>query len=385
MKTLNWRQFDFVLLLACLALIGLGVTLIYSGSLGRYNGDEPLLSEPVVKQLIFAAVGLVVMVAVARFDYRALSPIAPALYALTLVGLVVVLAIADPIFGSRRWVEAFGIQFQPSEPGKLAAIVLLARVFSATAGRSLPGRTLLITLALAALPALLVFVEPDLGTAIVFGTIWLGMAFVAGARPRHLLLLVGSAVVLFPFLLLVALHGYQRERIAVFLDPSRDPLGSGFNINQAAISIGSGGLFGKGLTQGTQTQLEFLRTQTTDFIFSVLGEELGFAGAVLLFALFFLLLARGVRAAGRARDPFGRLVATGIVVMILTQMFINVGVNVHIFPVTGIPLPFISQGGSSLISMFVAVGLLQSIIMRQRAVRAEPRTVSRLPVTGLPR
>jgi rod shape determining protein RodA len=208
--------------------------------------------------------------------------------------------------------------------------------------------------------------------------IWFGMVYIAGARLRHLALLAGVGLVVLPFVAVVALHGYQRERIAIFVDPQRDPLGTGFNINQAAISIGSGGLTGKGLTEGTQTQLDFLRTQTTDYIFSVLGEELGFAGAMLLFFLFLVLLLRGLRIASRASDSYGRLLAAGVVIMILAQVFINIGVNVRLFPVTGIPLPFISQGGSSLVSMFMAVGLLQSVALRRRAARYRGQARDRL-------
>ena len=173
--------------------------------------------------------------------------------------------------------------------------------------------------------------------------------------------LFASSAVAVPFALIAVINDYQRERIATFLDPGKDPLGSGFNTLQAEIGIGSGGLFGKGLTHGTQTQLDYLRTQTTDYIFSVLGEELGFVGAVVLFALFVLLLLRGLQTATAARDPFGRLLATGIVIFILFQVFINIGVNIRLLPVTGIPLPFISQGGSSLITLFIALGILQSI------------------------
>ena len=168
-----------------------------------------------------------------------------------------------------------------------------------------------------------------------------------------------------PFALIGLINEYQRERIATFLDPAKDPLGSGFNTLQAEIGIGSGGLFGKGLTHGTQTQLDYLRTQTTDYIFSVLGEELGFVGAVVLFALFVLLLLRGLQTAKSCPDPFGRLLAIGVVTFILFQVFINIGVNIRLLPVTGIPLPFISQGGSSLITLFIALGILQSIRVHQ--------------------
>ncbi|MFN8557808.1 MAG: rod shape-determining protein RodA [Dehalococcoidia bacterium] len=355
-------------ILLSIALTLYGMLLIYSGSLARLGDAGTVLREPITKQTIFLGLGLVLMVICARLDYRGWRPFTPGLYAVMMLALIVVLAVGRSEYGSRRWIDLPGFQFQPSEPAKLITILLLARLMSATGGAlRLPGRTFLLTLALAGLPALLVFRQPDLGTAIVFGTVWLGMVYIGGARRRHLTLLAGAGVVALPFVMLIAIHGYQKDRLAIFFDPDRDPLGTGFNINQAAISIGSGGWFGKGLTQGTQTQLDFLRTQTTDYIFSVLGEELGFAGAMVLFALFLLLLVRGLRIAMASPDEFGRLVATGIVIMILTQVFINVGVNVRLFPVTGIPLPFISQGGSSLMTMFMAVGILQSVHARRRA------------------
>jgi rod shape determining protein RodA len=212
----------------------------------------------------------------------------------------------------------------------------------------------------------MVFAQPDLGSSVVFAAIWLGMITVAGADWRHILGLITACLIAIPFAFLGLVNDYQRERIALWLDPASDPLGAGFQALQARIGIGSGGLFGKGLTQGTQTQLEYLRTQTTDYIFSVLGEELGFVGAVILIALFALLLWRGIRAAELSRDMFGRLLAAGIVTSILVQTFINIGVNVGLLPVTGIPLPFVSQGGSSLITLFIALGILQSILLRHR-------------------
>ena len=357
MNTATWRQFDFILLGACLALLGLGLTLIYSGSLAGFGGDEPIIGGPVARQLMYAVVGIALMVVLARIDYRVWSALSPLLYVAALFGLLVVLAIGDSAFGSRRWISLAGVQLQPSEPAKLITIVLLARILAVDGGRYLAGRTFLLTLAIAVAPALLVFVEPDLGTSVVFIAVWFGMVYIAGAQIKHLALLISAGLVALPFAMLGLLRGYQMERLRIFLDPSSDPLGTGFNINQAAISIGSGGWTGKGLFNGPQTQLDFLRTQSTDYIFSVLGEELGFLGAMLLFSLFVVVLSRGVRAASRTNDPFGRLVATGIVIMILTQVFINVGVNIRLFPVTGIPLPFISQGGSSLVSMFMAIGI----------------------------
>jgi rod shape determining protein RodA len=220
----------------------------------------------------------------------------------------------------------------------------------------------------AVLPAALVMAEPDMGTAIIFGAVWVGMVLVAGARVRHVLMLVGFLVAAIPFAALAVLGDYQRDRIALFFNPNSDPLGGGFNILQAEISVGSGGIFGKGLTEGSQTQLDFLRTPTTDYIFSVLGEELGLIGAVVLLTLFAALLFRTIRVATLARDQFGRLLATGIAIMILFQVFVNIAVNIRLLPVTGLPLPFISQGGSSLIMLFVALGLLQGVLLRHRQI-----------------
>jgi rod shape determining protein RodA len=354
------------MVLTAIALVAYGLALIYSGSMSTYGNSADVIGHPIAKQVGFAIAGLLVMVGIARLDYRNWSGWSTPLYAVSLLALLFVLAVGQSAFGSRRWILIAGTPLQPSELAKLVTIVLLARYLSDNEHRMDSPRVLLTSLGIAVVPALLVFVEPDLGTAVVFMAIWLGMVFMAGARLRHLVAVFLATVAGIPFLMLLALNGYQRERLAIFLDPARDPFGTGFNILQAQISIGSGGLWGKGLTHGTQTQLDYLRTQTTDYVFSVLGEELGFAGAILLFLLFIVLLMRGLRAANLAPDNFGRLIATGAVVMILFQIFINVGVNLRIFPVTGIPLPFISQGGSSLVTLFAALGVLQSILLRRR-------------------
>lgn len=364
----NWRSFDYLLVLTCLALVCYGLALIYSGSLSTYHNAAAVLSHPIAKQIAFALLGVGLMIALARVDYRNWTGWALPLYIISVLALAFVLVAGQHAFGSRRWVMLAGVQLQPSELAKLVTIVLLARYLSDNEHRFDSMKPLLVSLAMTAIPAMLVFVEPDLGTAVVFLAVWLGMVFVAGARARHLLVLFASTIVSVPFLMLVALNGYQRERLAIFVNPARDPFGSGFNILQAQIGIGSGGFWGKGLTHGTQTQLDYLRTQTTDYIFSVLGEELGFVGCMVLFCLFIILLMRGLRAATLAPDSFGCLIATGIVIMILFQVAINVGVNLRLFPVTGIPLPFISQGGSSLLTLFAALGLLQSILLRRKMV-----------------
>jgi rod shape determining protein RodA len=362
------RNFDFVLLAASLALVAYGVVLIYSGSLTTYGSTAEALSHPVARQIGFAVAGVAVMIAVSRLDYRILGFAAVGLYIAALASLVFVLIIGESVYGSRRWIDVGGTLVQPSEIAKLVLIVALAKFLADRQDQMGRPLVFLASLGIALVPAALVFAEPDLGSAVIFGAIWLGMVIVAGARARHVLTFLGVALVIMPVVLLAVMTDYQRDRIALFVDPTEDSLGSGFNILQSEISIGSGGFLGQGLTQGAQTQLDYLRTQTTDYVFSVLGEELGFVGAILLFALFVVLLFRGLRVAGAARDPFGRLMATGIVLFILFQVFINVGVNVRLIPVTGIPLPFISQGGSSLLSLFLALGILQSILLRHRAV-----------------
>ncbi|HEY8837726.1 MAG TPA: rod shape-determining protein RodA [Dehalococcoidia bacterium] len=361
------RRFDYPMLLSCLLLVGYGLALIYSGSLALYGTSHAALTHAVFKQAAFAVAGLLLLGLLTQIDYRAWSNLAPILYGLTIVGLLAVLVIGQRAFGSRRWFSLAALQLQPSELAKLVTIIFLAKFLSDDRRRIHTVRGFLTALGIAAVPALLVFVEPDLGTAIVFLAVWLGMIYVAGARARHLLTFVGACVASIPFIVVAGLSGYQKDRFQSFIDPGKDPLGAGFNILQAQISIGSGGLFGKGWTHGPQTQLAYLRTQTTDYIFSVLGEELGFIGALALFFLFIVLLFRGLRTASRSNDDFGRYIATGIVVMIVVQLFINIGVNVRLFPVTGIPLPFISQGGSSLLTMFAAIGILQSIAVRRRA------------------
>jgi len=357
------RHFDFLLVLFAACLVVYGGLLIYSAQLSEHPGGVNL-AHPLTKQLVFAAFGLCLMFAVAWLDYRVFGQMAVGLYVLAVLMLVAVLVIGDSAYGSRRWFTFAGQQIQASEIAKLFVIVALARYLADRQARIKEVTVFLISLAMAAVPAALVLAEPDMGSAMVFGAVWVGMVLMAGVPVRHVLALGGMAFSLVPFGMLVVLGEYQRERIRLFFDPNSDPLGGGFNILQGEIGIGSGGIFGKGLTEGSQ--LGFLQTSTTDYIFSVLGEELGLVGAIVLLLLFTALLFRGIRAASISSDQFGRLIATGIVMMILFQVFINIAVNIRIVPVTGIPLPFVSQGGSSLLMMFAALGLLEGIVLRHR-------------------
>jgi rod shape determining protein RodA len=214
-------------------------------------------------------------------------------------------------------------------------------------------------------PVALIFLQPDVGTLIVVAMIWVGLSIIAGVRLRYLFGLAALILVSLPKVYDIALHSYMRDRIETFLNPDLDPLGRGYNVIQAEISIGSGGLLGKGILGGTQTQLNYLRVQNTDFIFSVLGEEFGYVGAMVLFSLFVILLFRSLNAAASARDNFGRLIVTGVVITILVQAFINIAVNVRLLPATGIPLPFVSFGGTALLTLMLSLGVVESVQARR--------------------
>ncbi len=365
----GWDRFDYLLVLGAMALVGFGLVLIYSGSVKFYTGPVASFSNPVAKQTVFAVVGVGIMLLVSQIDYHYLTHYSWLLYAISIVALVTILVIGHAAYGSTRWFNLGPLQLQPSEFAKLATILLLARFFSEHGGDAKDLRALLMSLAIVAPAVLLVFIEPDLGTSIVFAAIWLGVVVVAGVSRSHLLVLGAIFVAVLPFVWMFTIADYQVERISVIVNPDEDPLGAGYNVRQAKLAIGSGQFLGKGLTNGEQTHGGFLKVPTKDYIFSVLGEELGFAGAMGLFAVFILILMRIIRAAQIAGDTAGQLIAVGIAVLILMQTFINVAVNLSLFPVTGLPLPFVSQGGSSLLSLFIGLGIVQSIVMRHRAYR----------------
>lgn len=367
----GWDRFDYVLALTAMAIVGYGLVLIYSASSQEYAGPMVSFANPVAKQAVFVVASVIAMLAVSKLDYHYLTHYSWLLYAVGLLSLVAILLVGHSSFGSTRWFNVGPIQIQPSEFAKLATILLLAHFFSEHGGDARELRTLLLSLAIVAPVTVLVFIQPDLGTSIVFGAIWLGVVAIAGASRSHLLVMGAICIAVLPFVWTFAVADYQIERISVLIDPYEDQggLGAGYNNIQSEVAVGSGGIFGKGLKNGGQTQFGYLKVPTKDFIFSVLGEEFGFVGAIALFGLFILLLMRGIRVAQIAGDTAGQLIAVGIVVLILMQTFINVAVNLSIFPVTGIPLPFVSQGGSSLMSLFISLGILQSIIMRHRAYR----------------
>ncbi len=363
------REFDFILLVTALGLTAYGAVLIYSGSLTQYGSSIAAISHPMTRQVFFAGIGLAAMLMLSRVDYRILGPLSLTLYLLALAGLVFVLVAGSSEFGSRRWIVIGGAQVQPSEVAKVCTVIMLAKYLSDHQEQVQTLRVFLTSLLIAAVPAVLVLVEPDLGSSIVFLVLWFGVVIAAGARTLHLAGLVAVVGGAAPLALFQLAQGYQRARIDSWLHPERDATGDGFNILQAEISIGSGGLSGKGFTHGTQTQLDYLRTQTTDYVFSVGAEELGFIGAMVLFGLFVLMLFRCLRVADRADDTFGRLIAVGVMTFILFQVFVNIGVNIRLLPVTGVPLPLVSQGGSSLVTILAALGILQSVLGHRRRRR----------------
>jgi rod shape determining protein RodA len=358
-------QLDPYLLIATLLLIGYGLVMTYSvtAESRTFTGDP---MQFVIRGAIWAGIGLLVMVAVAFFDYAWLGAFAPLLYVLMLGLLGVVLVIGRESLGAQRSVNIGGLSFQFSEVVKVLAIVVLAKFFADRSDRI--GSPLVIGGGLLILgPAVfLVYRQPDLGTSLVFIALFFGIAFMAGARVWQLVGLAAVGAAAFP-LIWSLLKPYQQGRLLAFLDPYSDPQGAGWNIIQSLIAVGSGQATGKGLTAGTQSPLGYLPIAESDFVFAGLAEDLGFVGAVILFALYVVLLIAALRIGFRARDPFGMLLCGGVVAMLLFQILVNVGMAISLMPVTGIPLPFISHGGSSLVSICFALGVLQSVAMRREA------------------
>ncbi|MEX2421838.1 MAG: rod shape-determining protein RodA [Actinomycetota bacterium] len=360
------RGIDVVLVVAVIALAVIGLFAIYSATHQSLSavGLDP--GRFVKRQVTFLGVGLVVLMIAASFDYRLLKVYAGIAYVSSLALLVLVQTpLGTTVRGSQRWFEMFGFQLAPSEIAKLALIAMLAAFLSELRG-DLTLNDVFRASGLAAIPAVLVFLQPDLGTSIVFAAILFGILIVAGARARYLGILALTAVVLiFAGFQVGLVKEYQVERLRAFLDPANVDQNARYNRDQAEIAIGSGGLLGLGYLQGTQTNLDFVPEQHTDFVFTVVGEEFGFAGAATLLALYALVLWRAFRIASLSRDPFATLLASGIASMLALQMFVNVGMNIGIMPITGIPLPLVSYGGSSLLLNFASIGLLLNLHMRR--------------------
>lgn len=357
------RRMDPVISVTVGVLTGIGILFIYSAC---FRQDDLPVADFYRKQMLWAVIGLAVYVAMALFDYRRLYKVTAWVYVASIVLLLVVLLLGQEINGAKRWLNVFGIYIQPAEVAKLAVILALARFLGRPGRDPRDGKILLYGLLIPALPFLLILKQPDLGTGAVLVPVVGSMLFAAGVPLRRLGLLLLAGLLLLP-VGWFALGDYQKERIMVFVDSSRDPHGAGWNKTQSEIAVGSGGLAGKGYLKGTQNILGFLpRTVApTDFIFSVIAEELGFMGSVLLLCLFGALFSAGIRTAVWAPDLFGCLIAVGVVAMLFSHVFVNIAMTVGLMPITGLPLPLISYGGSFMLSTMLAVGLLQSIYVRR--------------------
>ena len=359
------RNVDWTMVIVTLALIAIGIMMI--GSATQVNTPSDDRYWFVQRQGLFALANVVMILVMLKFDYKTLGPLGNILYGLNLIMLVAVMFVGQSALGAQRWIQIGPATIQPSEFAKLIMIISLAHLLDARRDKLQSIWDLLPVFLFVIIPFLLVLKQPDLGTSLVFMAILLGMLFVAGIKGSLLVKLIGAGIAAMPVFWLF-LKDYQKARLTIFMNPNSDPLGAGYHIIQSKIAIGSGQLFGKGLFNGTQSQLKFLPENHTDFIFAVVGEELGFIGAVAILLLYFVLLYRGVKTAQNARDRFGMLLAAGITSMMAFHVLVNVGMTIGIMPVTGIPLPFLSYGVSSLTTNLLAIGILLNIQVRRQKI-----------------
>ncbi len=357
------RRVDFGLIVSVILLLAGSMLVLRSIALG-----SPEAAGFAAKQTIWAMAGLVLMAAAAFFNYNRLRHYSIILFGTNIAMLVAILVSGKIALGAQRWISIAGFRFQPSEFTKLLVIITLAAFLAEKKGELGGVKDVLLALAYASPSIVLILLQPDLGTALVIGAAVVGMLVVAGIKPRHLAAMAGLTYLagwaVWHFRLL---HEYQMKRLIVFLNPEVDPLGSGYNLRQSIIAIGSGGVLGTGLVSGTQSRLDFLppSVRHTDFVFAVIGEELGFVGGFGLILIFFFMIMRALRIATLSRSYFGTILAAGIVSMWLFQVMVNIGMTIGIMPITGIPLPFISYGGSSLMMNMIAAGMLLSIYSRR--------------------
>jgi rod shape determining protein RodA len=353
------QNVDWPLLGAMGGIVILSATTLASLHIGRAGGNVAL------RQLVWFAVGLFALLVVASIDYRRLVRLAPLIYLLGLAGLVSVFVMGRTVSGARRWILIGPMSVQPSEAFKICFVLMATWVLTSRWAQPVGKTTLALTVPVLAIPAVLIVKQPDLGTALLLIPVLTALLVGAGIRLRLLGGLVLAGVSALPLVWFLAMKEYQRERILVFLDPFRDPLGSAYNVIQAKIAIGSGQLLGKGVAGATQSRLAFLPERHTDFIFAVFAETWGFVGCLVLLTCYALLLLRGFDIAASAREPVGRLIAVGVTALFATQVLVNVGMVTGLLPVVGVPLPLMSYGGTSMLVSLTALGLLLSVRMRQ--------------------
>lgn len=376
MQKLSWRHFDFWLLGAVALLTIFGITMIRSAIAGNIELVE---ANTVLKQIIFATAGLVIMAITALIDYRYWSALSQILYWVTIGLLGLLFFFGGALFGSARWFRVGPILIQPSEIAKIVIILILAKFFSENIHRIKNPVTILRSLVVTLGIMVWIILQPDLSTSIVILVLWFALLWASGLDLKQLLMAAGAGaaalIIGFPLMLLNynpentsgLIKPYQLERIINFLFPDQDAsFGAIYNVQQALISIGSGGWFGEGYGSGSQVQLRFLKVRHSDFIFSALSEEFGLVGALTVLAILGFIIWRCLRAAQLAGDTFGALIAYGVATLITFQTFVNIGMNLKLLPVTGLTLPFVSYGGSSLVTMFIGIGLVESILLRHK-------------------
>ena len=371
-NVINWRHFDFWLFGAVLVLVIFGVTMIRSAVAG--NIELTTETNLVNRQIIFAVIAFLLMFITAGIDYHYWSSVNRLMYLVTAGALVVLNIIAPAVFGSARWFQVLTINIQPSEIAKIVIILVLAEYFTEHSGEvgnlRRIVRSLLYTLGI----MVWILLQPNLSTSIVILVLWFALLWAGGLQIRHLLLFSGTGVVggaiLIPILIrLNVIKEYQIGRVTSFLFPDPNArYGDIYNIQQALISIGSGGWFGQGYGGGSQVQLRFLKVRWSDYIFSAMAEEFGFVGTMLVLAVLAFVIYRCLRAARLARDTFGALIAFGVATLLSFQAIVNIGVNLNMLPATGLTLPFVSYGGSSLVSAMLGIGLVESVLIRQKSL-----------------
>jgi len=362
------RHLDPVLLLVTGALSIIGLLAIYSSTRASLIslGADPMIY--VKKQIAALVLGILLLLIIAAFDYRFFKVYAGFIYAATVLMLVMVRipGIGSSANGAQRWFQFGGFQLTPSEFAKIALVLMLAAMLSELRTPEPMMPDLIRICGVAIVPMFLVFIQPDIGTTIVLAAIVVGVLVVAGTRTRHLLALALTAIVMIALAFqLHVIRDYQLARLTGFLDPQNSADTTAYNRQQAEIAVGAGGIFGRGYLAGTQTNLNYVPEQHTDFIFTVVGEEFGFVGAAFVLALFAILIWRAIRISYLSKDPFGTYVAAGVAAMFAIQMFVNVGMVIGIMPITGIPLPFVSYGGTATLANFIGVGLLLNVHMRR--------------------
>ena len=378
MRNISWRHFDFWLLGSVAFLTIFGVTMISSAIAGNIELVE---ANTVIKQIIFAGIGFVVLAITAMIDYRYWGALSSFLYLVMVGALAVLFIFGDALFGSSRWFSVGPILIQPSEFAKIVIILILANFFSQNIDKIKKPMTVLRSLVVTFFIVVWIILQPDLSTSIVILILWFALLWASGLDIKLLLIAGGASIgvlgIGLPLMLLNndpentagLIKPYQLDRVINFIFPDPNAsFGAIYNVQQALISIGEGGWFGQGYGSGSQVQLRFLKVRHSDFIFSALAEEFGFVGALVVIATLAFIIARCLRAARLSSDTYGALIAYGAATLISFQTIVNIGMNLNLLPVTGLTLPFVSYGGSSLITLFIAIGLVESVLLRHKAL-----------------